>query len=219
MPVSYKNYKAHTFAVMSLTLIIIIITALISVNGFNNRELFHKLDFSPYQVVQRKEWYRIVSHVLLHGDWMHLFVNMFVLFSFGSAVERSFEAIFEGRAIFYFVLLYIGGAAFASLPAIQKHGNNPYYTAIGASGAVAAVLFTSIILNPMSKIYIIFIPIGIPAFLFGPLYIGLEYYLDKRGGGRIAHDAHYWGAIFGFLFPIALEPKLFMNFIGQIFGS
>lgn len=203
---------------MSLTLIVIGITALISIQGFQNRELFHKLDFSPYQVTQRKEWYRLLSHVLLHGDWAHLFVNMFVLWSFGSFVESSFETIFGNKSIFYFSLLYIGGAAFASLPALKRHGNNPNYSAIGASGAVAAVLFTSIILSPMSKIGIIFIPIRIPAFVFGPLYIALEYYLDKRGGGRIAHDAHYWGAIFGFIFPIALKPELFLGFINQIFG-
>ncbi|MBD80786.1 MAG: rhomboid family intramembrane serine protease [Crocinitomicaceae bacterium] len=203
---------------MSITLLIIVATALVSISGFSNRTLFHKLDFSPYQVMQRKEWYRLVSHVLLHGDWMHLFVNMFVLFSFGNIVERSFPMLFDGRGTFYYLLLYVGGAAFASIPALKRYGNNPNYTAIGASGAVAAVLFTSIILLPTSKIYVMFIPIGIPAYLFGPLYIGLEYYLDKRGGGRIAHDAHYWGALFGLVFPIALKPALFLEFIGQIFG-
>jgi membrane associated rhomboid family serine protease len=203
---------------MSLTLIIIVITALISINGFSNRELFHKLDFSPYQVIHRKEWHRLFTHIVLHGDWMHLFVNMFVLYSFGSTIEAAFEAIWGGTGSFYYILLYLGGAAFASLPGLKRHQDNPHYSAIGASGAVAAVLFTSIILAPMSKIYIMFIPLGIPAFIFGPLYIGLEYYLDKRGGGNIAHDAHYWGAIFGFVFPLALKPSLFLHFINQIFG-
>jgi membrane associated rhomboid family serine protease len=204
---------------MSITLIIVAATVLISINGFNNQTFFRKLDFSPYEVMQRKEWYRIFSHVLLHGDWMHLFVNMFVFWSFGRSVEMYFQGIWGGTGTFYYILLYVGGAAFASLPALKRHGDNPYYTAIGASGAVAAILFTSILLAPMNKIYLLFIPFGLPAFLFGPLYIALEYYLDKRGGGNIAHDAHYWGAVFGFLFPIAIKPTLFMVFIQQIFGS
>ncbi|MGB0390234.1 MAG: rhomboid family intramembrane serine protease [Salibacteraceae bacterium] len=203
---------------MSLTFIIIAVTCLISYYSFSNRELYQKLVFSPSWTIKHKEWYRIVSHTLLHADYMHLFVNMFVLYSFGSNVERIFPSVFGSMASVYFILLYVGGAAFASLPALKKHGNNPYYTAVGASGAVAAVLFTSIVLSPMSKISLLFIPIGIPAFIFGPLYIGLEYYLYKRGGGNVAHDAHYWGAIFGFVFPLILEPKLITYFFGQIFG-
>jgi|TARA_B110000495_G_C22934270_1_gene546267 membrane associated rhomboid family serine protease len=203
---------------MSITLLIIITTALISINAFKNRSLYHKLDFSPYQVIHRKEWHRLLSHVLLHGDGMHLFVNMFVLFSFGSSVENAFPDIFGKMGIFYYLLLYIGGAVFASLPSLKKHGNNPSYSAIGASGAVAAVLFANIILYPSNEIYILFIPFGIPAFIFGPLYIGFEYYLDKKGGGNVAHDAHYWGAVFGFLFPIILKPNLFLNFVNQILG-
>jgi len=202
---------------MSITLLIIIVTALVSINGFSNRSLFHKLDYSPYQVIQRKEWYRLISHVLLHGDWTHLFVNMFVLFSFGSNIERNFPLFFGGKATFYFLLLYVGGAAFASLPALKRHGKNPNYTAIGASGAVAAMLFANILLFPLSNFYLFF-SIKIPAILFGPLYIGLEYYLDKKGGGRIAHDAHYWGALFGFFFPIILMPELITMFIHQLIG-
>lgn len=207
----------NTFAAMSITLLIILVTALVSITAFSNRELFHKLTFSPYQVKHRGEWWRLFGHAVVHGDWMHLFVNMFVLFNFGRIVESNFGAIFGAKGVLYFVLLYIGGIAFASIPGLKRYGDIATYSAVGASGAVSAILFASIILHPMSKIYIMFIPIGIPAFIFGPLYIGLEVYLDKQSGDNVAHDAHYWGAIFGLLFPIILEPKLVTHFLNQLF--
>ncbi|MCB0481753.1 MAG: rhomboid family intramembrane serine protease [Flavobacteriales bacterium] len=203
---------------MSVTLVIIILTALVSASAFGNRELFYRFSFSPYQVKHRSEWWRLLTHAVIHADWMHLIVNMFVLFNFGRLVELYFDGLFLEKGVFFYILLYVGGVAFASIPGLKKQGDNAHYNAVGASGAVSAVLFTSIILQPMSKIYIMFIPIGIPAFIFGPLYIGLEIYLDKRSGDNVAHDAHYWGAFFGFLFPIVLEPKLFSLFISQILG-
>jgi membrane associated rhomboid family serine protease len=202
---------------MSITLIIISITALVSFNCFSNRSLFDKLKFNAYAVAQQKQWYRLFSHALVHGDWMHLGVNMFVLWSFGSSVERYFTAYFGFKGTVLFIILYLGGVAFASVSALIKHKDNYYYNSVGASGAVGAVLFASILLNPMSSIYLFFIPIGIPAFIFGPMYIAYEVYMAKRYNDNIAHDAHYWGAVFGFILPILFEPKLFVVFLEQIF--
>jgi membrane associated rhomboid family serine protease len=202
---------------MSITLIIIAITVLVSFNCFSNRSLFDKLLFNAYSVSHQKQWYRIFSHALVHGDWMHLGVNMFVLWSFGTSVERYFTAYFGFKGTILFIILYLGGVAFASASALIKHKDNYYYNSVGASGAVGAVLFASILLNPMSSIYLLFIPIGIPAFIFGPLYIAYEVYMAKRSNDNIAHDAHYWGAAFGFVLPILFEPKLFLVFIEQIF--
>ncbi len=173
--------------------------------------------FNAYSVHHQKQWYRLLSHALVHGDWMHLGVNMFVLWSFGTSVERYFNAYFGLKGSFMFIILYLGGVAFASLSALIKQRDNFSYNSVGASGAVGAVLFASILLNPASKIYLFFIPIGIPAFLFGPLYIAYEMYMEKRSSDNIAHDAHYWGAIFGFILPLLFEPKLFLVFIDQIF--
>ena len=202
---------------MSITLIIIGITALMSINCFSNRWLFDKLLFNAYSVSHQKQWYRVFSHALVHGDWMHLGVNMFVLWSFGTSVERYFNAYFGFKGTILFIILYIGGVAFATASALLKHKDNYYYNSVGASGAVGAVLFASVLLNPMSSIYLFFIPIGIPAFIFGPLYIAYEVYMSKRSSDNIAHDAHYWGAVFGFILPILFEPKLFLAFINQIF--
>jgi membrane associated rhomboid family serine protease len=205
------------FCPVSITVVIIALCAVFSIAGFQNTDLISKYAYTPFRVAEHREWYRIFTHAFLHADWMHLFVNMFVLYSFGSAVETGFAYLFKGTANFYFILLFLGGVAFAAIPAMRRYRNAPFYRAVGASGAVSAVLFSSIILMPMNKIYIIFIPIGIPAFIFGPLYLALEVYLDKRGGDNVAHHAHYWGAIFGAAFTLILEPALFLSFVNQIF--
>lgn len=202
---------------MNITIIIIIATVLVSFSAFSRRELLYRFEFNPYLVAHSKQYYRIVTHALIHADWMHLLVNMFVLFNFGRVVERLFLGLFGIKGAFFFVLLYIGGVLFAALPGYKKHQNNPGYNAVGASGAVSAVLFSSIIMMPMSKISIFPIPIGIPAFIFGIIYLAYEYYSAKNSNDHIAHDAHYWGALFGVGFTIILEPKLLLNFFNQLF--
>lgn len=201
---------------MSVNTLLIAITAIVSFLSFNNRELFVKLEYNPWLAYHRKQWYRLLSHSLVHGDIMHLIINMFVLWGFGRVVEAWFGSLFGMKGLWFYFVLYLGGVLFASLPALKKHRDNPGYNAVGASGAVSAVLFAAIILQPLSKIYLFFIPIGIPAFIFGPLYLFYEVYMDKRQGDHIAHDAHYYGAIFGLLFPIILKPALLLNFFDQI---
>ena len=94
-----------------------------------------------------------------------------------------------------------------------------YYNALGASGAVSAVIFAYIILAPTQKLMLLFLPIPIPAYLFGLIFLGVEYYLGKRGRGNIGHDAHFWGAVYGILFTIILKPDLVQSFIGQLKGQ
>jgi membrane associated rhomboid family serine protease len=98
-----------------------------------------------------------------------------------------------------------------------KYKDNAYYNAVGASGAVSAIVFASILFNPGGKIYLFFIPIGIPAVIFGALYLVYSYYMSKRGRDNVGHSAHFWGAVFGFVFTILLKPELFMLFVEKIF--
>jgi membrane associated rhomboid family serine protease len=204
---------------MIINFVIIGITVIISLLAWNQEELFSKLKFNPYLTKERKEYWRLVSYGLIHADWIHLFVNMFVLYSFGNLVTQYFELLFPGKSIFYYLILYIGGLLIASAPGYGRHKGNPYYNAVGASGAVSAVLFSSIVFNPMSKIYLFFIPIGIPAVVFGILYLVYSAYMDKKAKDNVGHDAHFWGGVFGFIITIALKPDLFLHFIGEIFGS
>ena len=201
---------------LSVTLIIIIITAGVSFIAMNNRDIFVKLLYSPYQAFHRKEYYRLFTHALLHSGWMHLFVNMYVLYIFGRVVESSFDYYNEGAGKFFYILLYVGGIIFATLPALRKHRDDTMYSSVGASGAVAAILFASIAIRPTMSIYFIFLPIPIPAFIFGVLYLLYEAYMDKKADDYVAHDAHYYGAIFGVLFTFVSLSGSFINFFTQI---
>ncbi len=201
---------------MYITLILIIITSFVSVTAFGNYELFNKLKFNAYSAWHNKEYMRILSHALVHGGWMHLIINMYVLWIFGRFVESYFKAIFTYGSFLY-ILMYVLAVPFSSLPALFRNKNNTYYNAVGASGAVSAVLFTAILLQPRMPLFLMFIPIPVPAYIFGILYLVYSYFMSKRGGDNIAHDTHFAGSIFGFTFPIIFQPDLFINFIHQIF--
>lgn len=202
---------------ITITTVIIGITGLVSIQCFSNRELFAKLLFSPYLVKHKKQWYRLFSHGFVHADWMHLIVNMYVLYMFGRFVEYSFAREYGPvTGGVYYILLYLGGLAFASLPSIKKHSDNHYYTSIGASGAVASALFSVILMFPTIEITLLFLPIPMPAFIFGGLYLLFEWYMDKKSTDNVAHDAHFWGAIFGLVFTMTIDYNHLANFIVQI---
>ncbi|MBL4653946.1 MAG: rhomboid family intramembrane serine protease [Flavobacteriales bacterium] len=201
---------------LSLTLLIIIVTVSVSLFAINKREYFYRFQYNPYVVKHNKQWYRIFSHALIHGDYMHLFFNMYVLYNFGTITEEYYIGIFGAKGIFLYGMLYVGGIMFAALPAYKKHSENSHYNAVGASGAVSAVLFASILFMPTAGLRIMFIPISIPAFIFGFIYLALEAYLDKKSNDNIAHDAHIWGALFGVVFTIALKPAIVLYFIESV---
>lgn len=201
---------------LSITLIIILVTIGVSLYASENLEVKRQLLFNPYQVVHHNKLHRIVTHAFIHADLMHLGVNMFVLYFFGNNVEYFYNMNFVNMGGIYFVLLYVGGIIFATVPAMIKHKDNPGYNSLGASGAVSAVLFSSIVLNPTDTLYI-YAAIPMPAVLFGILYIGYEMYMNKRGRTNIAHDAHLLGAIFGIIFTVILSPSFVItNFMDKI---
>lgn len=201
---------------MSITLIIIAITAVVSFSALNNRVLFEKLLFQPFVMQHGKEWYRFLTHALLHGSVMHLVVNMYVLWMFGMAVEPAYGGIVQGDPLLPYLLLYIGGVVLSSVPSYFKQRDNPNYRAVGASGATSAVVFAFILLHPDVKLMLIFLPIPMAAWIFGALYLLYEWYMSKRGAGHIAHDAHYFGALYGIAFTATLEPGAISHFIQTV---
>ncbi len=202
---------------MIVTYVIIAISVITSLVAFNRPDIFDKLKFNAYAINKHKEWYRFFSYGLIHADYMHLFINMFVFYSFGGIVENIFHIYFDSEATLFYILLYVGGIAFSSLWDFGKYKNNSYYNAVGASGAVSAILFSSIILYPQGKIFLFFIPIGIPAPIFGILYLAYSAYMAKKGTDNVGHSAHFWGAIYGVVFTIALKPELTIMFIHNLF--
>lgn len=199
-----------------MTLYIIIVTVIVSVVAFSNQELLSKLMFTPYLVKHGNQWYRAFTHALIHGSWMHLLVNMWVLWNFGDFAEDSFIQFRGASGSLVYLSLYVGGVLFASLPSFRRHQDNFNYNALGASGAVSAVLFSSIFFSPTTSIYLMFIPIPIPAIVFGVAYLALEWYLDKNSNDNIAHDAHFWGAGFGFVYSMLMAPAQMEWFIQDI---
>lgn len=201
---------------MTITYTIMFITVAISVYALSNESIFAKLRFNAYDVKHGNQWYRFFTYGLVHAGYLHLAVNMLVLYSFGAIVEKKFSEYFPDKAGFYYILLYVFGLILSVIPAFGKHKNDVFYNAVGASGAISAVLFSSILLYPTGKIFFFFIPIGIPAPLFGVLYIAYEYWMSKNSRDNIGHDAHLWGAIFGLVFTLALKPGLVTLFFRQL---
>ena len=199
-----------------MTYIFIAITALVSIACFSRPDLAHKLQFNAWQIKHQKQYWRAFSYALVHGGWAHLLVNMLVLFSFGRNIEFTFTQLFgASKGLLFYGLLYVGGIIFSTLFDYIKQQNNIYYNAVGASGAVSAVLFASILLFPKSGLIVFPIPIPIPAFIFGILYLIYSAYMAKKGIDNVGHTAHFSGAVFGFLFPILLKPDLIQHFLAQ----
>jgi membrane associated rhomboid family serine protease len=199
-----------------MTLYIVIVTCLVSLLGFSNQEVNSKLLFNPYSVKHFRQWYRMVSCGLLHADFMHLFINMFVLYSFGNAVEYYYALAFGKAAPYLYLLMYVSSIFAANVSTYFKQQNNPHYNSLGASGAVSAILFASILFNPYSKVYLYGI-IGLPGILMGAAYLAYSYYMTKReSADNINHEAHFYGAVYGMLFTVVFKPMLLVFFFKQL---
>jgi len=185
---------------LSITLIIIIITVLVSIGGFSRPKIIEDLIFYPPAVSQRGQWYRFFTCGLIHADFGHLLFNMLSLYFFGPGVERAFLEIFGEMGKWLYLFLYVSALLFSLLPTYLKNKNNAQYRSLGASGAVSAVIFAGLMLAPGTEVYIFFIPIPIPGFIFAPLFVLISVLLDRRGGDNINHSAHIWGGLYGLLF-------------------
>jgi len=201
---------------LSITLVIIIITVLVSIGAFNNQKIMDDLIFYPPAISKRNQWYRFFSCGLIHANWAHLLFNMFALYIFGAGqhkdgVEYIFKMVFNDKGVILYVVMYIAALAVCLLPTYARNKNNYHYRSLGASGAVSAVVFAYMLFDPMRGMGLLFLPIYIPGFLFGILYLLISSWLEKRGGGNVNHSAHIWGAVFGILFVI-VACKLFSDY-------
>lgn len=198
---------------------IVILTCIISIAAFRRRELFYMLDLSPWRIIHKREYYRIFTHAFLHADYVHLGINMLVLYLFGNFIEQVFSQLEEAGVIFsgpfFFILLYLVSIALSSVTTVTRYRNQEGYSAVGASGAVSAIVFTYIFFAPLEKIYL-YMVLPIPGILFGILYLAYSSYMSRRSRDNINHAAHFWGAVVGFVFPVLLEPELFLKFLENL---
>lgn len=200
-----------------ITLIIIAITAITSIRAFSDQELYSKFIFAPNYMARNKEWHRFFTYGLLHGDWTHLIFNMFAFYSFGSIVENVFNDLYPGFGNLIFIALYVTALPLSSLVDYFQHRNNPRYLAVGASGAVSAVIFASILIYPNGGIMIFPIPFSIPAYIFGPIYLAFCVYMARNANDNIGHAAHFYGAVYGLIFTIIAIPGILEHFIREVF--
>jgi membrane associated rhomboid family serine protease len=210
---------------MSMTMIIVVITCAVSLIAFYNQKVKSDLIFWPAVIQERGQYYRFLSYGLIHADFVHLLFNMVSLYSFGTFIERDiFSApfMFGDNGKIFFLSMYVLALIFSTLPDFFKYRNVSGYTALGASGAVSAVIFAGIILRPKLGIYIFFIPIPIRGYIYGILFLVMSAYLARRGRDNIGHVAHFFGALFGVAF-IVITAQLFsnekVNVLGEFFRS
>ena len=209
---------------MSITLIIIAVTCLVSFPAFGNEPSRDRLLFWPYYISGYREYHRFITAGFVHADVTHLLFNMISLYSFGTAVEEyMFPYLFERLSTPIYILLYFSALAFSSVPDFFKHRHDVSYRALGASGAVSAVIFSAITIRPDMPIRFFFIPIDIPGYIFGLLFLGFSYYLAKKGSDNIGHNAHFWGSVYGIFFTwlaakLLSGIDLFRSFLAQFPG-
>ena len=184
-----------------VTIFIIGINIIVSLKGFNHFSFFEKYKFN-IGGIRRGEQVRMIVSGFLHVDEMHLFFNMFTLYFFADEVIGYLGSV-------NFLLVYFGSLIFGNLLSYYFHKNEYHYSAVGASGAVTGVLYSAILLNPSMKLYMMFIPIAIPAYIFGIGYLLYSIYGMKNKVGNIGHDAHFGGAIGGYVITLILATWLF----------
>ena len=188
------------FHMNSILILIIAINLIVSYKGFGDLAFFRKYEFHVGSI-RAGEHLRMITSAFLHADIGHLFFNMFTLYMFAPVVIQYLDST-------SFLTIYLGSLIFGSLLTLLFHKDDYSYRAIGASGAVTGVLYAAILLEPGMNLYLFFIPIPIPAYIFGIGYLLYSIYGMKAKNDNIGHTAHFGGAIGGFLITILKEPQL-----------
>ncbi len=201
---------------MTVTGVLVIISGVVSYMAFNNSTLFYRLAHWPVKEHRNKELFRLVTSGFVHGGWVHLLINMFVLWSFGSHVEAHFQIFFGVvKGSVFYVLVYLLTIVCASLPSYFEKKNQENYMAVGASGGVSGIVFIFILLYPW-ELLLLYMVIPIPGIVAGILYLWYSSYASKNVQDRIDHQAHFYGALFGVLFTILLKPSLVGSFLNSL---
>lgn len=203
---------------LSSTVILIIANVIISFIGFNNRNFLNAFLMWPYYVKEKKEYYRFITSGFLHADMMHLFFNMFTLYFFGKNLEIILD-FFNLGGTRIFIVLYLSAIIVSDIPSYFKQARHYGYRSLGASGAVSAIVFATILFSPWSTVQIYGV-LRMSSALYAVLFIVYCMYMSKRGSDNINHDAHLWGALYGLGFMLVLvflkQPYLLEKILEEL---
>lgn len=192
--------------------IIFIFTLVTSIYAFNDHSIYGKFMLHPYSVYRKNKMFTVITSGMIHADWMHLIFNMMTFFFFAFRLEAL-------MGHWQFAVVYILSMVLGDIPSILKHKDDFWYNSLGASGAISGVLFSYILYFPLDKIYLFFIPIGIPAVLFGFLYLIYCAYASRQSRDNINHDAHFFGALTGIIITILIVPGIIPHFLNALVGG
>ena len=196
---------------MSMTLLLIGVTVALSWYCFERPRLLDRLLLWPPAIDRNKQYDRLLTHGFIHADWQHLLFNMITLFFFGRVAEQVIGSMIGPVG---FLLFYLSAIVIAILPTYLRHRHDTRYRSLGASGAVSAVLFAFILVQPWSLIFVFFLPV--PAIVYGAFFVGYSIWMDRQGGDNTNHNAHLSGAIYGVLFMLLMEPRIAGYFLQRL---
>lgn len=200
---------------LNFTLALLALTGLVSWQAFSRPDMYQKLMFVPYDMKRQNDYFRFLTHGMVHVDVNHLLFNLITLWMFGVGIEYYFKAYFGPQVgIILYILLYFSGIVLSALPDYFRHQDNPGYRAVGASGGVSAVVFGYIFMNPWDRVFWI-----IPAGIYGVLYLAYSAYMDRYGNDNIGHSAHFWGGLYGIVFVYSLLKLTRPEVLSIIFQS
>lgn len=201
---------------ISYTILIILTTVMVSLYAWNNGNVYFGFMMNPYEIFKQKQYWRFITSGFIHSGYVHLGFNMFTFYFFGRVVEQIFTYLYGGTiGGIIFILFYLSALIISEIPTAIKNRHIPGYNSLGASGAVSAMVFASILFMPLNDICLFGI-LCLPGFILGILYIIYSYYQGKKGTDNINHEAHLWGAVYGFVFGILIYPQSLVLFYEQI---
>jgi membrane associated rhomboid family serine protease len=193
-------------------LVLLALTCLVSLTGlYVAPQVIARALFRPYWLVRRAEYIRLITSGFVHADIGHLLFNAITFYSFAFLLERSIGTM-------KFLALYFAGLLLGNVGTYVKHRTDPNYSSLGASGAILAVMFASIVYFPSQRLIIIPIPLPIPAPLFALGYLAFTYYSARQSRDKINHDAHLGGALTGLAFVAVTDPSAYRNLLTAALG-
>jgi membrane associated rhomboid family serine protease len=199
---AYLTYAPVASAIFAITIIFSLLV-------FYNEELYNQFILQPYSVARGERVYTLFTSGLIHRDWSHLLFNLMSYYFFAFKLETVIGH-------WQFGILYVISLIVSDLPTVAKHKNDYWYRSLGASGAISAVVFSYILFFPFAKMGLLFLPIPIPAILFGGLYLGYCAYASRKGLGNVNHDAHFYGALCGIMITIILYHEIILAFVHHL---